>query len=103
MSTDNSTTDANDTALIALRSTLRIGDVGEFKNECETLLAGHPGASLACDASAVEYIDAAALQYLSALARHCSCTARGFEIRTPSAAFSSAAMIAGFGAPLGLS
>lgn len=102
MTTDNLQTDTDGAQLLTLRSTLRIGDVGDFKKECDALLEESPQAALAWDASAVEFIDAAALQYMVALSLHCSGAARGFEIRSPSAAFTSAAMVSGYAAPLGL-
>lgn len=86
---------------LALRSTLRIGDVAEFRQECEAWLSTHSD-QLVCDASVIEFVDAAALQYLVALRRHCVSLGRSFEIRKPSAAFASAAQVSGYALPLGL-
>lgn len=91
---------ANDLA-IKLSSTLRVGDLAMFKQEVEALLAALPNAAVVCDASAVEFVDAAALQWLTALARNCKGT-RDFSIGTPSAGFLSAAVLSGYAAPLGL-
>lgn len=93
---------SGDATLIDLHSTLRIGDIAEFKQACDAQMDAAPRAALSCDASAVEFIDAAALQYLVALARHCASQERGFEIRSPSAAFVSAVTVSGFAQPLGL-
>ena len=101
MSVDTLGTGNGETSMISLRSTLRIADVANFKQECDALLAA-AGDALVCDASVVEFIDAAALQYLVALRRNCASLARGFEIRTPSAAFSSAVQVSGYAVPLGL-
>lgn len=100
MTTD--TLPTSEPTLLALRSTLRIGDVTEFKQACDGVLESMPGTPLVCDASAVEFIDAAALQYLVALSRHCASQQRGFAIREPSAAFTSAVVVSGFALPLGL-
>lgn len=102
MTTEHMQTTSDDAQRVTLRSTLRIGDVGDFKNECDALFAGSAPSSLVCDASAVEFIDAAALQYLVALSRSCADAQRAFEIGTPSAAFISAAQVSGYARPLGL-
>lgn len=91
-----------ETSLVALSSTLRISDIAEFKQTCDSVLESAPQTAVACDASAVEFIDAAALQYLVALSRHCASQQRGFAIREPSAAFISAVTVSGFAVPLGL-
>jgi anti-anti-sigma factor len=88
--------------VINLGSTLRIGEVTEFKQEADALLAAAPGTPVLCDASAVEFIDAAALQLLVAMAKACAGQQREFAIGTPSAAFLGAATASGFAAPLGL-
>lgn len=102
MTTDTLPSNSSDATVVTLRSTLRIGDITEFKQECDTQLDAAQNSSVSCDASAVEFIDAAALQYLVALAGLCREQSRGFEIRTPSAAFSSAVTVSGYAAPLGL-
>ena len=92
-----------DNALIlTLRSTLRIGEVTEFKQETDALLAAKPELPVVCDAGAVEFIDAAALQLLVAMSQACTAQRREFAIDTPSAAFLSAATVAGYAALLGL-
>ena len=101
MSTD-SIPDTNGAAVINLRSTLRIGDVAEFKQEADALLAREPGKPVVCDASVIEFIDAAALQLLVAMAHACAGQQRAFAIGAPSAAFLSAATVSGYAAPLGL-
>jgi anti-anti-sigma regulatory factor len=100
MSSSDATLTVNAMA-ITLSSTLRVGDLAVFKQDVDTLLATAPGAPVMCDASAVEFIDAAALQWLTALAQTCS-GCRQFSISTPSAAFLSAATLSGYAAPLGL-
>ncbi len=102
MTTDTRSHIDGDTILMPLRTTLRIGDIAEFKQQCDAQLAAGSHANVACDASAVEFIDAAALQYLAALAGVCSRQTRSFEIRTPSAAFTNAVMVSGYAVPLGL-
>jgi anti-anti-sigma regulatory factor len=102
MTTDTLPGTPSEAAVVTLRSTLRIGDIGEFKQECDTLLDAARNCDVSCDASAVEFIDAAALQYLVALAGLCREQTRGFAIRNASAAFSSAVAVSGYGVPLGL-
>ena len=77
------------------------GDIAAFKQEVDALLAAAPGTPVVCDASAVEFVDAAALQWLTALARTCA-GCRDFSVGAPSAAFLSAATLSGYAAPLGL-
>lgn len=101
MTTDTQAS-AGEPNVMGLRSTLRINDIAEFKQECDAVLDADRQAGVICDASAVEFIDAAALQYLVALAVLCAGDSRRFEIRTPSAAFISAATVSGFAQPLGL-
>lgn len=101
MSTDNSP--GSDNAIVLnLRSTLRIGDITQFKQEADALLAGALDQPVVCDASAVEFIDAAALQLLVAMGQACGSQQRSFAIDTPSAAFLSAATVSGYAALLGL-
>lgn len=101
MTTDTVEYQPHQTVLLSLPSTLRIADIGEFKKECDAALETAHHAALACDASAVEFIDASALQYLVALSRHCASATTEFEIRSPSAAFASAVAASGYAAPLG--
>ena len=95
---------SNDTtpsgSALRLPSSLRIADVGEFRAQCDAALEGE--GMLGCEADGVEFIDAAGLQLLVALARTCAERSRGFEVRAPSAAFTGAARVAGFGALLGM-
>lgn len=94
--------DNGNITVINLRSTLRIGDVAEFKQEADALLAAAPDKPVVCDARAVEFIDAAALQLLVAMGQACAGQRRDFTIGAASAAFVSAATVAGYATPLGL-
>lgn len=101
MTIEPSQTMSGEAQLLTLHSTLRIGDIGDFKQACDAVLSDAPQSPIVFDASAVEFIDAAALQYLAALARYCADAARGFEIRSPSASFSGAASVSGYARLLG--
>jgi anti-anti-sigma regulatory factor len=96
------TSDTGNSMLINLPSSLRIGDVTAFKQQGDALLATAPAEPVLCDASAVEFIDAAALQLLAAMSQACAGQQRNFTIATPSAAFMSAATVSGYAALLGL-
>ena len=83
---------------IPLGSAMRVADVTELKAACD-LMTG----DLNLDASEIENVDAAVLQYLVALRRHCEAETRNFAVLNPSAAFIKAAALVGFQAELGLS
>lgn len=98
----DSTPSYNTPLVLNLRSTLRIGEVTQFKQEADASLAAAPDMPVICDASAVEFIDSAALQLLVAMGQACTAQRREFAIGTPSAAFLSAATVAGYAALLSL-
>lgn len=100
MSTNDAPPSAN-ALFVKLNSTLRVADIALFKQTVDASLDAAPGARLVCDASTVEFIDAAALQWLTALAQVCA-GAREFVIDAPSAAFKSAATLSGYATALGL-
>ena len=88
------------TATLTLPKSLRIADVAEVRAQCDAALAG--AGPLVCEAEHLEQVDAAGLQLLVALSRACAANARGFELRTPSAALLGAARSCGFAPLLGL-
>ncbi len=98
-----SSSDPDNTLIVKLGSTLRIGDVTTFKAETDALLTAAPGKTVVCDAAAVEFIDAAALQLLVAMGQACVGQQRSFVIGTPSVAFLNAVNVSGYGTLLGLS
>ncbi|MEQ8660017.1 MAG: STAS domain-containing protein [Gammaproteobacteria bacterium] len=88
---------SDNSAAIILESTTRIAETAALKEACDATAC-----DLVIDASAVDSIDAAALQCLAAVRAHCTAMARGFVIRAPSTAFAAAARTSGFEQALGL-
>ena len=84
-------------AAIILDATTRIAEVAALKETCDG-----SASDLVIDASGVSAIDAAALQCLVAVGRHCAKMARTFRIDAPSEAFLAAARTIGFEEALGL-
>jgi len=84
-------------AAITLDATTRIAEVAALKETCDGIVT-----DLVVDASSVEAIDAAALQCLVAVGRHCTKMARTCRIETPSEAFLAAARTIGFEEALGV-
>ena len=66
--------------VLRLHACLRIADLAEFKAQCDTML-GSAVEGLVCDASAVDVVDAATLQYLVSLRQ--ACTARAAPTAAP--------------------
>ena len=91
------TSTMNDNAsAITLAPITRIADLARIKEHCDAA-AG----DLVIDGSAVDSVDAAVLQFLVVLRRHCAVMGRGFRIESPSGAFRHAAECIGFDAALG--
>lgn len=82
---------------IALESTCRVAGVVALKE-----VADASASDLVIDAGAVESIDAAALQLLVMLRRHCMVLGRGFVLRSVSDAFAAAARTVSLDAALDL-
>jgi len=84
-------------AAITLDATTRIAEVAALKETCDG-----SASDLVIDASGVDAIDAAALQCLVAVERHCVKMSRTFRIEAPSEAFLNAARTIGFEGALGV-
>lgn len=86
---------------IVLPSSVRVADLAELKQTCDRALGASCAAALELDGSAVDAVDAAALQYFAALRLACQAAGRAFAIVAPSANLLSAARSAGFTTHIG--
>ena len=81
---------SEDASVLALDSSVRIADIAALKDKLDAL-----DGSIAIDVSAVDSIDAAALQLLIAFGRHSAETDRKLSVQGDSEAFSRAVAVSG--------